>query len=84
MDIIKIYILKDLDSLKGGGKVLICIWKFQDLIESFLEWPNLKNWQINWQTNWQTNEFTKEQRVKELDLVGAEFGNNIDKHHFDL
>ena len=22
--------------------------------------------------------------MKELDLVGAEFGNNIDKHHFDL
>ena len=74
---------------KRGGRVLIIFTfeKFQDFVESFLKWPNLlaklTNWLIDKQ-NWQTNKFTKEQRVKELDLVGAEFGNNIDKHHFDL
>ena len=74
---------------KRGGRVLIIFTfeKFQDFVESFLKWPNLlaklTNWLIDKQ-NWQTNKFTKAQRVKELDLVGAEFGNNIDKHHFDL
>ena len=84
MDIIKIFTFKDLDGLKGRRKSLIifAFENFKILVEFILEWlylvTKLTNCVID-KPNWQTYKFSKEQSVKELELVGTEFGSNIDK-----